>query len=115
MCDRFINAVRKANWCKSFMILLTVIYQAGINRESGKQADTNRGRRKTTMNTATKTNVSDFQFPINQWVDICSLDSAQLDAYSEAKKRCGFKMEWQHTIVNSKEIMMVKITRTQSL
>lgn len=67
------------------------------------------------MNNATVTNASAIQFPINQWVDICSLDSAQLDAYIESKTQCGFKMEWKHTIVNSKEILMVKITRAESL
>ena len=49
------------------------------------------------MNNATETNASTPQFPINQWVDICSLDSAQLDAYKEANSPIRkFKMEWQH-------------------
>jgi len=47
--------------------------------------------------------------PLDRWIALDSLTSEQLQAATEGP----FEFEWHHAIVNSRELLEVKITSTE--
>jgi hypothetical protein len=53
---------------------------------------------------------NDFIFPINQWFDLCSLRSEQLDSYAVEKYKHGFSMETRWGFRHGCEVLEAKIS-----